>query len=265
MTGDRQEASGPWDDVGPILENVVAGLSASDRDAVLLRYYEGKSMAQVGLGLGVSEDAAKKRVAKALQRVRAALVRRGVNVPSVVLTPLFFKHLTQPTPRTLVSAATSTAPIAEAAIGISKGASAMMKMAMFKTAAKVTCIAILSIGIGSGAMFACRAASSRQSTDSTRARTPAAPAAKPVAEEVRNQKVREGDKLRIRIPDLNAQGVETSFDKTVDEKGMISLPYVGLVRLAGLTDSESARAIEDKYRQANILQQAEVSVSILGR
>src|SRR5579862_1215509 len=52
-----------WNDIAPILEQTVARLGSADRDAVLLRFYQQKSMSQIGEVFGISQDAARKRVA----------------------------------------------------------------------------------------------------------------------------------------------------------------------------------------------------------
>jgi RNA polymerase sigma factor (sigma-70 family) len=67
-----------WDEIAPVLDQSVAELGTADRDAVLLRFYQQKSLSEVGAALGVSEDAARKRVAKALERLRSRLMSHGV-------------------------------------------------------------------------------------------------------------------------------------------------------------------------------------------
>ena len=46
------------------------GLREKDRRAIVLRFYEGRNLREVGLALGASEDAAKKRVNRALEKLR---------------------------------------------------------------------------------------------------------------------------------------------------------------------------------------------------
>jgi RNA polymerase sigma factor (sigma-70 family) len=62
------------------LDELLTRLSARDRDAVLLRYYEGRSFGEIARGLGIGEDAARKRVDRAIEKLRQQLVRRGVGV-----------------------------------------------------------------------------------------------------------------------------------------------------------------------------------------
>src|SRR6185369_12378206 len=65
MTPSSSEA---WAEVAPLLDEAIARLPETDRNAVLLRYFEGKRLSDVGLELGISVEAAKKRVARAVER-----------------------------------------------------------------------------------------------------------------------------------------------------------------------------------------------------
>lgn len=67
-----------WSEAAPMLDEAIASLQATDRNAVLLRFFQEQPMRAVGEELGVSEDAAKKRVSRAVERLRDFFVRRGV-------------------------------------------------------------------------------------------------------------------------------------------------------------------------------------------
>jgi RNA polymerase sigma factor (sigma-70 family) len=83
--GDGLLDSAVADDVSQTLDEAVACLSETDRQAILLRFFEGKSLAEVGAILGTSEEAAKKRVARAVERLRKYFASRGAIVPIAVL------------------------------------------------------------------------------------------------------------------------------------------------------------------------------------
>lgn len=74
-----------WDDLAPELDAAVQQLSPVDRDAILLRYFERRDLATVGNVLGISEDAAQKRVQRALQRLRGILGEQGVSLSLAAL------------------------------------------------------------------------------------------------------------------------------------------------------------------------------------
>ena len=67
-----------WQELRPVLDEAMHDLSADDREAVLLRFFEQRSLAEIGTRLGLTEDTARKRVARALDKLRAGLARRGI-------------------------------------------------------------------------------------------------------------------------------------------------------------------------------------------
>ncbi len=77
-----------WQEVEPHLDAGLAALPAADRDAVLLRYFEGKPIRSVGELLGVNEEAAKKRVSRAVEKLRTWLAGRGVVLTAAGLVTL---------------------------------------------------------------------------------------------------------------------------------------------------------------------------------
>jgi polysaccharide export outer membrane protein len=70
------------------------------------------------------------------------------------------------------------------------------------------------------------------------------------------------DLVNISITDLVAPNVETVRSTRVSESGSISLPLVGLVKAAGLTEAELEKAISKAYKDANLIENAQVSVSV---
>ena len=61
-----------WEQIAPLLETAMGQLRETDRNAVVLRYFENKNLKAVGSALGVSEDTAQKRVARAIEKVASA-------------------------------------------------------------------------------------------------------------------------------------------------------------------------------------------------
>src|SRR5207302_392922 len=92
----NDEHKSDWMGIGANLEELVAHLGTKDRKAVLLRFYEGRSFPEVGQALGVSEEAARKRVQRAIERLRDALGRRGVTVTSAALPAMMTAHISSP-------------------------------------------------------------------------------------------------------------------------------------------------------------------------
>src|SRR5204863_8765300 len=71
--------------LGHHLDDALARLGEIDRNAILLRYFEQQSLREVGLSLGLREEAAKKRVARALEKLRRMLRRRGAEISATAL------------------------------------------------------------------------------------------------------------------------------------------------------------------------------------
>jgi RNA polymerase sigma factor (sigma-70 family) len=67
-----------WDDLRPVLDDAMHELSTADREAVLMRYFEGRPLAEIGVRFGLTENAARMRVERAVEKLRAFLVKRGI-------------------------------------------------------------------------------------------------------------------------------------------------------------------------------------------
>ncbi len=67
-----------WSQISPLLDAGLAALSGTDRHAVVLRFFDGKNMKEVGIALGASEDAAKMRLNRAVEKLRRFFTKRGV-------------------------------------------------------------------------------------------------------------------------------------------------------------------------------------------
>jgi RNA polymerase sigma factor (sigma-70 family) len=140
MTPTETDDEQIWSNLSPRLEQYVAKLRPQEREALLLRFYQQKSMAEVGAALGISEDAAKKRVAAGVQKLRS-LLGAGGNALSVALLAA---RITQPCPQAIVAACAKAAVLAPAAsaAGIAQG---VIKM-MVATKIKIAAIAALAVG-----------------------------------------------------------------------------------------------------------------------
>src|SRR6185436_11376242 len=61
----------------PLLDKALADLPDNDRNAVVLRFFARKSLSEVGRSLKISDDAAQKRVSRALEQLRKFFATRG--------------------------------------------------------------------------------------------------------------------------------------------------------------------------------------------
>ncbi|HEY7120352.1 MAG TPA: sigma-70 family RNA polymerase sigma factor, partial [Tepidisphaeraceae bacterium] len=81
------EPSG-WNQVEPLLDEALSCLCRAEREAVLLKFMQGKSHRAVGEAMGISEEAARKRVGRAIERLRELLLRRGVALSAAGLATM---------------------------------------------------------------------------------------------------------------------------------------------------------------------------------
>lgn len=111
--------SSPWTQVEPLLDEAMETLSETDRQALLLRYFASKSLREVGEALGTSEDAAQKRIGRALEQLRTVLARRGIAVTAAGLATDLSAHVVLSVPTelgaTIAASALSTGVLAQTA------------------------------------------------------------------------------------------------------------------------------------------------------
>lgn len=105
-----------WENVAPLLDAALADLSAKDRRAIMLRFFDGCSLDEVAAATGVSVHAAKQRVYRATLRMRRFLLSRGVNITASTLGPLILRHAVHAAPAHVVVAASSAALLAKASV-----------------------------------------------------------------------------------------------------------------------------------------------------
>lgn len=96
-----------WGKLEPHLDGAINALNAADRNAVVLRFLQQRSFREVASSLGVSEDAAKKRVNRALDKLRAHFTSHGITVAGAVLGAALTADPAQSAPAPVVAAAIS--------------------------------------------------------------------------------------------------------------------------------------------------------------
>lgn len=90
-------------EIGPMIGRALSSLAAAERDAILQRFIESREFWQIGVQLGISEAAAKMRVARGLERLRGLLQRQGVTLTDAALAGAF-PHMVQHAPDGLAAA-----------------------------------------------------------------------------------------------------------------------------------------------------------------
>ena len=85
MQLDTPESEPDWEHIAPFLDDAISDLSEADRDALTLRFFERRTARELGERLGLSEEAAQKRVTRALERLRGVFAKRGLIISSTAL------------------------------------------------------------------------------------------------------------------------------------------------------------------------------------
>lgn len=105
-----------WIQIEPLLDEAMQALDERDRTAVLLRYFENRTLREVGLRLGTTEDAAQKRVARAVERLREFFSKHGVTVGAGGLVVVISANAVHAAPVGLaITIVTAAAALAETA------------------------------------------------------------------------------------------------------------------------------------------------------
>ena len=92
------EPNALWEHIAPHLDAAIGELSEADRDALLLRYFERMSAREMAQTLGTSEDAAQKRVSRAVERLRDFFAKRGVTIGASGLVVVISANAVQAAP-----------------------------------------------------------------------------------------------------------------------------------------------------------------------
>ena len=138
-----------WESTAPLLDAAMDALPASDRDAIVLRFFERKDFRSVGVALGMSDDSAQKKVSRAIEKLRKVLNRRGVASTGGALAGVLAARSVEAAPpslageisaQSLAGAATSGGTLAGALAGLD-------------TAARIKA-AVAAVGLATAAAFA---------------------------------------------------------------------------------------------------------------
>ena len=140
-----------WNQIAPLLDGAMEQLGQKDHDAVVLRFFENKNFAEVGASLGASEDAAKMRVNRALEKLRKFFTKRGVSSTTAIIAGTISANSVQAAPVVLAKAVTAIAVAKGAAasgstLALIKGALKIMAWSKAKTAIVTTAVVLLGAG-----------------------------------------------------------------------------------------------------------------------
>ncbi len=135
-----------WTHIEPLLDDAMHALDETDRTAVLLRYFENKSLREIGATLGTSDDAAQKRVSRAVERLREFFAKRGVTVGAGGLAVVISANAVQAAPVGLAVAISTTTLAATAIVTTAT----ITKTIVMTTLQKALITAAIATALGAG-------------------------------------------------------------------------------------------------------------------
>jgi hypothetical protein len=138
-----------WADIETCLDDAMAALDETDRAAILLRYFENKNLREVGESLKISDDAAQKRVSRAVERLREFFSKRNVTVGAGGLAVLISANAVQSAPVGLAVTISASAVFTGATIHTSTLIAATKTIAM-TTLQKTLITATIAVAVGTG-------------------------------------------------------------------------------------------------------------------
>ena len=151
---DSSETDEAWALLRPVLDETLAQLGEPDRHALLLRFFGQRSLAEVGSALGVAEDAARKRVARALEKLREQLVARGITTTAAALSCMLESRCVEVVPEGLGAHLTGTAlATAGTASTSTLGILTLMSSAKSLAVLVAASVVLLTLGVGYSRFF----------------------------------------------------------------------------------------------------------------
>jgi RNA polymerase sigma factor (sigma-70 family) len=140
-----------WKQIAPLLDEAMGGLGETDRNVVVLRFFENKTAAEVADALKLTEAAVHKRVNRALEKLRKFFTKRGVSSTTAIIAGTISANSVQAAPVALAKSVTAVAIVkgsiaAASTITLVKGTMKMMTWLKIKFALGVGLVALIASG-----------------------------------------------------------------------------------------------------------------------
>lgn len=147
--GERETSAADWRAVEGVIDEALDELREADREAVVLRFFSGMSFSEIGARLGVGENAAQMRTARALEKLRRALERRGVGSATAALGSALTRNAVVAAPADVASGAIAAANAGVAAGG-GIGAAVSETFLLMNTSKAVGGAVVAAVLLGAG-------------------------------------------------------------------------------------------------------------------
>jgi RNA polymerase sigma factor (sigma-70 family) len=274
-----------WEQLRPLLDEAMADLSETDYDAIVLRYYQQQDLRSVGRALGLSDDAAQKRVSRAVEQLRESFAKRGLTLGAGGLVAVISANAVQAAPVGLAVAISAAAMLAAATLATTAAvtatatasATATVTAAAAKTIAltalqKAAIATLLAAAVGTG-IYEVRQAVQRREFNQAPPQQQAVQAGPASPADPAQPMTRAGGELPpvvpislagVLVPAENDQWDKNSAVKTIPRGkqifGGIEFRVEGMIQLT----SKGARDDQQNFRQTIVVPLAETNFTAAG-
>jgi RNA polymerase sigma factor (sigma-70 family) len=139
----QDQPAGQFEQIAPLLDEAINQLNANDRAAIVLRFFEHRDLRAIGVALGSNEDAAQKRVSRAVEKLRSHFARRGIVASAAVIASVVSAQAVHAAPLGLASAVTAASLSGMAGSSSITLVSTLTKLILMKKAIAITSAIIL--------------------------------------------------------------------------------------------------------------------------
>lgn len=140
-----------WTQLAPLLDDAMSDLREGERAALVLRFFENKSVREIAAALRTGEAAAQKRVTRSLEKLRARLVKRGVTLSTAAIAAVVSSSSVQAAPAGLAAkismAGTTGLPVSASITTLVKGTMKMMTLATARLTAVIVAGAMMAVSV----------------------------------------------------------------------------------------------------------------------
>ncbi|HEX5398491.1 MAG TPA: sigma-70 family RNA polymerase sigma factor [Verrucomicrobiae bacterium] len=205
----NSESPADWEQIRPALDEALDSLGDEDREALLLRYFKNQDFRAVGFALGISDDAAQKRVSRAVEKLREFFSKQKITIGASGLAVLISANAVQSSPVGLAAAISTAAVFAGTTTATSTAIAATKTIAM-TTLQKTIIGAALATAVGTGVFEAHQASQFRDQVQTFQQQQA------PLDEQIR-QLQRERDDATNRVAGMLAENAQLKSNSNESE------------------------------------------------
>jgi uncharacterized protein (TIGR03435 family) len=149
----NEPSSVVWEQLAPLLDEAMASLGELDRNVLALRFFENKTAPEIARAVDLKEEAAKKRIARALEKLQRFFLKRGVNSTTAIIAGAISANSVQTAPvllaKSVAAVAVAKGAMASASsLTLIKGTLKVMTWSKTKTAIAAGVFILLATGTG---------------------------------------------------------------------------------------------------------------------